>query len=326
MTQWVRGIDTAIGAAGGGAVGLLSYLLFSAKKKPSDPLLHVLTGAAAGMGVANVAGTLGRRYFSNVVNPYNYEAEPVLNSLKPKSWSDAWDRFKNQAVNDEIHPDLLAETKTQDVGPLPRRELVRRNMGVHNDNPQEDWFVKNKEDDTYRLNEAMFTKQLPPGDPRQHAQAALQQAMNRDLPSSTSQDAFTPTSSMKDQHAGHFQKLLGGYETALGANGVPEIRDTWTYELSPGQTDYLKDATKARVMGRPLPDTTNLIKNDADSAWYYGGNTETGGTGELNPNFTPQDVYRSLGSRWLADQVFDTNQTKIRTPLSGRLYFPPPGG
>lgn len=324
MTQWVRPLDTAVGAAAGGAVGLLSYLLFSAKKKPYDPLLHVLTGAAAGMGVANVAGTLGRRYFSNTVNPYNYDAEPVMEALKPKSWSDAWERFKHQAVNDEIHPDLLAETKTQDVGPLPRRELIRRNMGVHNDNPQEDWFVKN-DDDSYRLNERLLNSRLQAGDPRANGIEALKRGLNADMPSSTTQDSFTPTSSMKDQHSGHLQKLLGGYETGRAPDGTPEIRDEWTYRLSPRQSSYLWDATKARVLGQPTPDTRDLIKNDEDSAWYYGGNAEVGGSGELNPAMTPHDVHKSLGSRWLADQVFDTNQTKVRIPLKGSLYFPPPG-
>lgn len=331
MTQWVRGIDTALGAAGGGALGLLSYFLFSAKKKPTDPLLHVLTGAAAGMGIANVAGTLGRRYMANSIMPYDYEGGKVLDALKPTSLGDAADRFYHQGILDEVRPEARGTPGDGHDFAEARRELVRRNMGIHNDNPQEDFFVKNTGDDSYRLNESLLARKLPEGDPRLRAQAAAIKAMKLELPVVTGDEgvsvgltdtpAANDTSSMKAQHLSPFQGLLGGYEkTSPPAGQNPELRDTWTYELSPGQNQYLGGLAKSYLPGGQKPDLTELIKTDPDSAWYYGGNKEVGGTGALGDRLTPQDVNKSLGMRWAAHQLLDTNQTNIRIPLDPKLY------
>lgn len=306
MTQWVRTPDSVIGAVGGSALGLLSYLLFSKKKKKSDALLHILGGAALGTVGANVGGTLARRYVSNTVVPAGYGSKEVADAMKPTSLGDAWAKLYRHAIKDEPALNLHKAVSTGSAAEgttFARRELVRRNMGVHNTDIHNDWFRDNA-DGSVRVNEAVLGRSFGANSSEEKTRDYLRNAVEHELTYKAPALGDADTSSKR--HSGRFAPLLGGYKREVTPTQT-NITDEWTYKISPAQKKYLGQAGLAAIGLGKEPDLKALVSNDEDSQYYY-------------PHDTASSVKRSLGMRYIANQLLDTQDTKVKIPIDKDLY------
>lgn len=118
----IRPLDTAIGAGLGAGAGALSAAFADKDEEGNKPWLsRTLGGAALGAGAANLVGDRARRYITNKVPMYGYDADESANALMPKSWND----FYQAAIADKrnFKPGTAPE-------PRIRHELLRRGMDL----------------------------------------------------------------------------------------------------------------------------------------------------------------------------------------------------
>lgn len=140
----------ALGAAGGAAThALRSYLEPNKRKRKQLSLLnHVAAGAGLGASGLNLIGDRLRRFVSNDIPPWGYERG--ASAYKPDT--SLFSRIWQGAILDQVpeghkpisHP-AVDGGKPMDVATHPimtaRREILRRGMNVHTNNPEKDWFV-----------------------------------------------------------------------------------------------------------------------------------------------------------------------------------------
>ena len=292
------------------ATGLLWHLLSKSGSKKSwwkDP--RVWGSTLAGTGLASVAGTAGRRYFSNNTAPYGYGVDNVLEDLTPSSVGDAMHRLKRTVIDDLPSEKVLEASDDQHPAALLRRELMRRNMGLEDEGP--DKFFTPNPDGSVRLNPAKLSG---PGRSQGEqvgidwANQALRDAYQKERRTITDDPAVTTNpASMPEMHQGPFAPLLAGHERFADPKGVM-IRDKWTYELSPGEKGWLGDYAASQVGLKPTPSPAGLRKMDPDAGEY------------LSPGDSSKDVAKQLGSRLLADQVLDTRSTGVEIPVTPQAY------
>lgn len=157
--------DAAIGAAVGGLGGAVVGALRGPTEETSHlrrTLEHAGIGAALGGVAGNVVGDRTRRYISNTKVPWGYDGN-VAAELRPKSPRQFVDAaIADKPTFDESAPDVMG--KLNDGAPysaqtwknyyLPaRRELMRRTLGVHTDNPATDFWARGRGGD-YTVNPA----------------------------------------------------------------------------------------------------------------------------------------------------------------------------
>jgi len=158
--------DMLLGAALGGGAGIL-YDTLAAKpeneKRLPKALKRILGGAAIGAAGANVVGDRARRYITNTQLPFGYGTS---GSVLPKSFKQFWEgavldkpSFDPAAVQEIVNSRPYNKQYGAIVQNMlgARRELLRRTFGVHGNNPDTDFWQKNKGTggpDYYSLNEA----------------------------------------------------------------------------------------------------------------------------------------------------------------------------
>lgn len=118
----IRPLDTAIGAGLGAGAGALSAHFADPDEEGRKPWLsRMLGGAALGAGTANLVGDRARRYLTNKLPLFGYDAEKATTALKPKSW-------------DDFYQAAIADKRQWKRGYQPeheiRRELLRRGMDL----------------------------------------------------------------------------------------------------------------------------------------------------------------------------------------------------
>lgn len=226
----------AVGGAGGAAIGALRGPT-EEKSRFRRALEHALLGAGVGAAGASVVGDRARRYLSNTLEPHGYSGEQV-DQVWPKSFKQLW----QGAVLDEPTWERRNDS-TQ--GSLARRELLRRQVGVHTTNSREDWFQRNP-DNTLSWNEqrpdrlTQLRQLIEGGDPAAlHGnQGELVAHLN-----ALSHETTAPID------LGMLSGIMGGQEVPyrVNPNGTVDARvlDRWDVTLDPKELETLRTAIRS---------------------------------------------------------------------------------
>lgn len=153
----IRGFDTALGGAVGAAGGLgydalTSDESASPKEKRRARWSHVLSGAGIGALGANVVGDRTRRYVTNKIYPVGYNSSAKHVSVKPSSFKDVW---QGAILDKPLQPEVQQYQSGNYGAPYKvpqgavatpreltaRRELLRRDFGVHTETPKSDMWL-----------------------------------------------------------------------------------------------------------------------------------------------------------------------------------------
>lgn len=252
-------------AALGGVVGGLGGAAIGALRGPTDGkstgrrmLEHAALGAGLGAVGGTVLGDRARRYVSNSVIPWAYDADPK-EALRPKSWQHVWDaairdRPAYAASEPGRYNDLLAGSgyrarTLHDYFVPARRELLRRTLGVHADDATADFWAKDPASGSYGIN---------PGRPDVD-EVARRFAGNAAAPLRPQhlQDPGQLVDSINGaQDTGH---LLGAaavghqrIEASPGPGGAlaAHVRDRWDFDLHPDERGRFRDGVSALLSGR----------------------------------------------------------------------------
>lgn len=164
----LRTADSLAGAGAGAATGWLVNRMrnqdgLTESQRELRRNKAMLTGAGVGLLGGNLIGDRTRRYISNTSSPFGYETP----NLKPQSLKHLW----TAAVLDKPYQHMLTgrpdsdkhrwlkdpASSSPELNPtgkgMVRRELFRRALGVHSDNPSADIWAKNQ-DGSVSLNPA----------------------------------------------------------------------------------------------------------------------------------------------------------------------------
>jgi hypothetical protein len=299
----IRGLDSAVGGAVGALGGLgveATRRAFGKKTKNSlmDYLRSAAVGGVAGAGAGNLIGDRARRYVSNTLIPMSYSShdpmkDPVqtsvspLQRLLPADFRQFWDaavldrpahiaRFQELSrgtppLLPNGEPDLSALRKqTQqafknDPRNSARVELIRRELGVHTDDPVNDVWAR-QPDGSYSLNPEkadigrylpLITGQVPENGLAKRPLDVLRQA--------GSDSGAEVDSLMRRVVGGQIPRLtVTGSTPNPDPNKTPAaklmatVRDRWDYTLDPRERDYLQQgllrAARDREWARqPVP-------------------------------------------------------------------------
>lgn len=226
-----HGFDAAAGAIPGAAVGALIYALRKRKGEKVNPwsvLGHIGAGAAVGAGVGNIVGDLGRRYVSNNLVPVGYGSERVAD-LKPRSLRQVWRTTVQDLPADDVPLQAFSGIDPEAVG--IRRELLRRELGVHVPKPNDATLTA--PDGTVRLNPDRFEPQDTDW-----------------IYSHRTGNGFT------------FTDLLGSYKEK-----PTEVSDRWDFDLHPAEQQHFKQLRAQLFKGNPI----GLGKRWGELAKQYSG-------------------------------------------------------
>lgn len=307
--------DMAVGGLLGAGAGLAAEAWNGkpGKDRWKRRLGAALLGGGLGAAGANLVGDRARRYVSNTVLPWGYAAHgPALSPTPEKVWRGA---ILDQPVEDADTSvtDYLAEQTpyakdTLQRHALPaRRELLRRQMGVHTDDDADIW--RRTPAGTLELNPAN-----PATDERAARFAAgpetIDTAMFRDPAKWLAGDRglVDPLSS------GLFgAAVTGGQEVPhvpTAGGGAGRILDRFDYSLDPKENDFLRDAVTS---GNVLSPSWRAAKLPEQINNYYG---PTYGQGSS----TNGDTTKSLIQRWFMDKVVAPRPAWV----DQRFEFQPP--
>jgi hypothetical protein len=260
----IRLADSVLGGVSGAGLGLAMQGIRnqfrddeSRKREGSGYGQAAAVGGALGVLGGNVIGDRARRYLSNTLTPMAYQG-------------DLWDRIRPRGVDHVYHAAILDEPQFQtgkddwasgtigqhqklteagkdQIG--ARHELVRRQFGVHTDDPKADYWAANP-DGSYSLN---------PGHPRIGSlldmltgPPTLQRALVEDPKWITGSVNAYGTSTPKDLL---MQRIVSGQ--MVKTTNLPDdrtlhtVKDRWDYTLDPGETGNLRQSLRD-LAGRAL--------------------------------------------------------------------------
>lgn len=303
------------------------------RRKPSSSYLgSALTGAGmgalGGVGVANLVGDRARRYLSNVMptqgigyragggddknklpsahdftSPFKTVSRPDGTSTRELDWDKLW----TAAVEDKPYVpkdprfkslfDNPAEMKTtapfEYYNRAMRREVLRRQLGVHTTNPTRDWLSTNA-DGTLSINPshpeaapAIKNLLLPGVKPFDNAAEWVRQVND------TRASSRGPYGLMTWPMGGQVARLapFPGKEKSQNQDLVEQL-DRWDYTLRPNETGALVRGLTARVLG-----DQKYLKDAPEAGIDYASPNELGPTGNRDAQVS------SLITRWLMNNL-----------------------
>ena len=252
-------VGAGVGAAAGGLVGALRGPT-DEKSRGRRALEHALAGAAVGGVAGDVAEDRARRYVSNSMPAWAYDAPDGVGALKPKSLRHVWDA----AVLDK--PTYLSGSAPKFVASLDapgsgynayaketlrdqylpaRRELLRRVLGVHTPDAKRDFWAP-RGDGTMGVNPA---------------KAGLQETLRRfagrvDGPLDD-MDLAHPERLVAEANRSNGGPLLGDAATgrqqlrpAGGPGHAVAATDPWNFDLHPREQDAFDAGLRGLGKGR----------------------------------------------------------------------------
>jgi GNAT superfamily N-acetyltransferase len=262
----IRVPDTAVGAGVGALGGLGLDALWGARPGESrwrKRLGRVLAGAGAGALAGNVVGDRARRYISNSFVPFGYENDAVK-ALRPRSFSHVWnaaildkpqygvsnreglERLSGHGTqaNAAAADDAYRKDTLENYILPARREIFRRQLGVHTADPAKDLWVEGPNDQL----------SLNPANPR--AVAAAQRFMgtpNAGIPGEMFGGEAGAAKLIDRMNAGKTKGPL--FETAVvGGQQIPyrktpgglegSVLDRWDYTLDPKEDVFFRENWK----------------------------------------------------------------------------------
>jgi hypothetical protein len=313
----IRVPDTAVGA-GVGALGGLGYDLIRGgdpKARWRQRIGRILTGAGAGALAGNVIGDRTRRYISNSFVPFSYENNPAQ-ALKPRSLSHIWnaailDKPQYQQANEEGLKRLQAQGKpvvsaltskdydyrkdTLENYMLPaRREIFRRQLGVHTENPLTDIWKEGPNDQLF----------LNPKNPKSLATAQrFMGSMAGGIPKDIFSDVgdarrYLNAMSSDNEDAALFSSAVTGgqqvpFKMLPGGKGIEgSVLDRWDYTLDPKEQAFFKDNIK------------NMLTNPKWRQAKFAPKEPL--SGYMDPakiNGPNSDAWKALAARWGLDNL-----------------------
>ncbi|NBQ69475.1 MAG: hypothetical protein EBU46_11885 [Nitrosomonadaceae bacterium] len=304
----IRGLDSLVGTATGAGAGYLVNKLrdnsgLTDKERASRRNRAMLIGGGLGSLGGNLIGDRFRRYVSNTIDPAEYGVQ----SLRPRSWK----HFVDAAIKDRPaqpyisgDPDWTAEGFTPIKG---RRELLRIAEGVHTPNSKTDYWSKNtngsvsinpnNEEAGKMLKDLLVSKESDPAllkDPMQYIGR-----INSDHHFNQDKSHFNGSELMTNIVGGQRINVQPFYQKFDPAPGAPpsdivaSINDRWGVWQKPEESKYFKSIPK-EILQHGL----GWLNQPVDTSRV--GYTE--GT-----NMTNADAAKSLGSRWLAENVLFKN-------------------
>lgn len=322
----VRLPDTAAGSVLGAGAGLLAERLRKKDKAKRRYGRAALAGAAGGAALANLLGDRLRRYVSNTVMPVSYD-DP--GGQAAPTWKKVWragvldepeydpDRVARHAAR---HPDSAAEQLAA------RRELFRRQLGVHTARPAEDVWAPNP-DGSVSLNPAnpaagRYVEKLLTGPG----------AADRSTGKWMEDAARANSADEKELPPRLMAPVVGGqtvdYEpvshfndsSAPRTEGVFKVRDRWDVTLDPSEREFL-----AAGLGKALA---------LNGSWFRA--PHTGAEGRVaytaGRNLTNRQVAKSLIAREILDKLLVhenpvvTQRLHIVQPKDGKAVVTPQTG
>jgi hypothetical protein len=313
----IRLPDTIAGA-GVGALGGLAYDALRGVKPGESRwrkrLGRALTGAGVGALGANVVGDRARRYISNTLVPFGYKPDSV-EEQKTNIASRIWEAGIMDRPQYGIgHEKGLARLKQYGAPPsgygpgpqdydyrkdtlenyiLPsRREIVRRQLGVHTDDPTKDIWVAGPNDQL----------SLNPQNPRAVATAQrFMGGLRGGIPSELFRGG-SDASRYIDEFSKGVEHKDSMFETGVvGGQQIPYIKkpgggiegsilDRWDYTLDPKEDVFFRE--NARNMLDPAWRSQPFDPKEPLSGYM---NKETFPTNE--------SAWKALGGRWGLDNL-----------------------
>lgn len=277
-----HGYDTALGAAAGAGAGALYDTLTPQDEADKHHMLrHVATGAAIGAPALNLAGDRARRYLSNLPDLYSYDPSRLFKSMQRSGLKGAW---KGAVLDKPIQSVLTPRTPDLEM----RRELLRRDLGVHTVDPQHDFFAA--------------SGTAVNGNPRVIINPHWTDQHSK-LTSPTPDADWADLAGGAPQGARNLSDVLGHFarKPVPDKPMTSDVSDTWDFDIHP---DEWRD--DKRYVREALRDPRSLFRPTAVTA--SGGNT---------PNRTPAGRLLSSGLRVLL------NEALLRKPVTyqQRLHY-----
>lgn len=293
----IRGTDSLIGGGLGAGAGYLvdkmrSNQGLTKEEQAKRRNKSLLIGAGAGALGTNLVGDRFRRYLSNTIDPFGYGEKPI----KPQSWK----HFVDAAIKDvptqqytTPGPPEIWDAANGPSTALARRELLRRQMGIHTENAANDIWARNP-DDSVSLNgkhkdiQGYIERLINPEDP------VLKQNPVQAIGNINTDQAFNPKNFVIDDTM--MGPIVGGQRISMqpyqsNPNQPPDwmarINDRFDTTLSSKEEEYLTKIPKNLLSGG-----LDWLKNKPDAATLdYQENTPTN-----------KDAVKSLLSRWALDK------------------------
>ncbi len=308
-------IDTAVGAAGGAALGGLYDVLrgnsgkLAPNKRWKSTARRVLGGALLGGGAANLAGDRARRYISNTLMPFGYDPENV-SSVKP-TWNKVWQAGILDRPTYSLEQLQKADERLVNEPKLDaRREIMRRSFGVHASNPLTDWWQKNK-GGYYSLNE-----KNPEYEKRLRAIFGPQSDINTSTMYSMMSDPekfLTDFNTKKVPNQSDAYDFFSGWQM-LGDQQVPfakrgpridgQVLDRFDLTPNPKEIDHLKQWAVNKLQNKDPGWDFQQIPKERYGDFDYSGNIVGG-------PLTNGGIAKSLLGRWAWDNVLSEEKPWI---------------
>ncbi|NBQ67445.1 MAG: hypothetical protein EBU46_00905 [Nitrosomonadaceae bacterium] len=284
-------VGGAVGAAGGALYhGLSDDTATSEAQNSKTKWRRILGGAGVGALGANVVGDRARRYLANNMYPLGYASGVPGTELAPKSFKHIWDSAildkpqqpevqqyqagKYQAPNTTSEDPTLKLFGRSRAELSARHELLRRGMGIHNEDPSKDiWATQT--DGSVSLNpkhkniQNLIEEFMLPDDPR---------TLLAEPQSNVANINSTPVAAS----AGLMGKIVGGQRVAAypyaspigGEDQLLKIQDRWDFGADTQEKEQLKQYILNKIKGKPNTYFGNVGLTDAERSRVGGYNTD----------------------------------------------------
>lgn len=319
-------VDTLVGAGVGAAGGALYHALSSderpkhRRKGDNSFWRRLLTGAAVGGLGGNLIGDRARRYISNLPGITGYNPKQIGRVVRENGWKGIWEGgVLDRPVANQGKGLIDPESWEQPDAKVPggwgpeltmRRELLRRNMGVHTDDDTRDFFqdsgvvvnAAGRRLPRIQLHERLADNQGFFKDDPVHGKRYLNAVFgNGQMGWDDDGNDVAPATGLTGK-AGYpgrsYSNTLGHYIISRPAEGIGTVRKVWDVawepRLAPLYGKYVRDAVRSpSTLGKRLP-----LEVAEDALRNPEGDSTRG------------DFLKSMTGRWLMNNVlFD------RTPL-----------